>query len=415
MPAQGDDRGLRLGVERYREHPQRLMWLLALLLFTDVFGYAIVLPLLPLAATRRGAGVLTVGALFATYSLCQLVCAPLLGYWSDRRGRRPVLLLSLLGSAGGFALMLAGGLWPLALSRVVDGATAGNVFVVYAVLLDEYPEGEWGRRLALLATSTGLGILAGIGVSALVAGRGLAAAAGIAMVLSLISAALVWQLLPETARKVPMGATGVLWRQLLTPHQMVRGAILAGLFSATLQSAFLLALPIFLFRLLGFHEVQSGIVIAGLVAAAAAFQAGVVTRLMKVLTPRDVTLTGFALAALGGTAAILARDAPWAIAAATGLILGAATLAPAVTALIGVCHSQYGKGAIMGLSQSMASAGNLAGPLLGYGALQLFSTPGYGGVCTALAVVGALLTMAVLLPARSRERERDPASDHPPT
>ena len=75
----------------------RIADVLALLVFTDTFGYAIVLPLLPLAAQRRGANALAVGALFATYSALQLFCAPILGRLSDRWGRRPVLVASLAG------------------------------------------------------------------------------------------------------------------------------------------------------------------------------------------------------------------------------------------------------------------------------------------------------------------------------
>jgi MFS transporter, DHA1 family, tetracycline resistance protein len=378
------------------------MWLLGLLLFTDTFGYAIVLPLLPLEAARRGAGTLGAGWLFATYSLCQLVCAPALGRWSDRWGRRPVLLLSLLGSAVGFALMLPGALWPLALSRLVDGATAGNVSVVNAALLDRYPRHEWGRRLTLLSTATGLGILAGIGTSALLASRGLRAAAAVAMCLSLVSMILVWRLLPETAGRVRAAAgPSAGWRGLLGLAADVRLAIPAGLAATTVQAAFLLALPVFLLRRAGFHEVSSGIAIAGLVGLAAAFQALVVTWAMGALGVRRVALGGFGLALAGGVLAAAIQGAAAALVAAAVLMLGVATLAPALTALIGLCNRALDQGAIMGVNQSVASAGQMAGPLLSYGMLDLLSTPAYGALCAVLAAAGALL----VLPTRPRPDE----------
>jgi len=378
------------------------VWLLCLLLFTDTFGYAIVLPLLPLEAARRGAGTLGVGWLFATYSLCQLVCAPVLGRWSDRWGRRPVLLLSLLGSAAGFALMLPGALWPLALSRLVDGATAGNVSVVNAVLLDTFPRREWGRRLAVLSTATGLGILAGIGVSALLASRGLGAAAAVALVLSLVSMTLVWRLLPETVRRDRAPGPRAGWRQLLGLAAQARLAVPAGLAATTVQAAFLLALPVFLLRRAGFHEVPSGIAIAGLVGLAAAFQALVVTWAMGALGVRRVALGGFGLALAGGGLAAAAQGAAAALAAAAVLMLGVATLAPALTALIGLCNQALDEGAIMGVNQSVASAGQMAGPLMSYAALELISTPAYGVLCAALAGAGALL----VLPTRPRGEAR---------
>jgi DHA1 family tetracycline resistance protein-like MFS transporter len=369
------------------------VWLLCGLLFTDTFGYAIVLPLLPLEAERRGAGILGVGWLFATYSLCQLLCAPVLGRWSDRCGRRPVLVLSMLGSAAGFALMLPGALWPLALSRLVDGATAGNVSVVNAVVLDTSPRAEWGRRLALLATATGLGILAGIAASALLAAHGLRAAALVALGLSLVSMLLVWRLLPETAPRDRAPGPRQGWRQLLPLAARVHLAVPAGLAATTAQAAFLLALPVFLLRRAGFHEVPSGIAIAGLVGLAAAFQAVVVTWAMGALGVRRVALGGFALALAGGVLVAVGQGTVAALAAAAVLMLGVATLAPALTALIGLCNETLGQGAIMGLNQSVASAGQMAGPLLSYAVLDLFPTPAYGILCAALAAAGALLVL----------------------
>src|SRR4051794_122349 len=86
--------------------PTRITLILCLLVGIDTFSYAVLLPLLPFAAERSGASVLPIGGLFASYSIGQLLAAPLLGAWSDRVGRRPILLLSQAGSGLGFALLL---------------------------------------------------------------------------------------------------------------------------------------------------------------------------------------------------------------------------------------------------------------------------------------------------------------------
>jgi predicted MFS family arabinose efflux permease len=367
----------------------RLGYLLALLVFTDTFGYAIVLPLLPLAAQRRGAGALAVGALFATYSALQLLCAPILGRLSDRWGRRPVLVASLAGSAAGFALMLAGGYLPLLVSRVVDGATAGNIAIVNAIVLDRFPRADWGARFTALSTATGLGLLVGIGVSAGLARFGLSAAALVALALCVASAGFVWRFLPETAAQAP---TAQRWTISLIGIQR---AIPAGLVATALQAAFILTLPLYLNRVLGWHEVEATLALAGLIALAAAFQLAVVKRLMSRLDARSVAMLGFALLLVGGLALVSSHTAAGVLGGAAAAILGVALLSPTVPTLISLRNSSLNEGAVMGVNQSVASAGQMAGPLLGYGALQLFAAPGYGAVCAVLAAGGMALTYPI--------------------
>jgi MFS family permease len=368
----------------------RIAEVLALLVFTDTFGYAIVLPLMPLAAQRRGASPLAVGALFATYSGCQLLCAPLLGRLSDRFGRRPLLLASLGGSAIGFALMLLGGYLPLLISRVIDGVTAGNIAIVNAVVLDRFPRAAWGARFTYLSTATGLGILVGIGVSAALARLGLSAAALVALALCIGSAGFLWRFLPETATKERV-------EQPMTVRQAatLQRAVPAGLVATVLQAAFLLTLPLYLNRLLGWDQVKSTLALAGLIAVAAISQVVMVSPLMRRLDPRSVALSGFALLLVGGLVLVGSNAAPGVLAGAVAAILGVAFLSPAVPTLISHRNRALQQGAVMGMNQSVASAGQMAGPLLGYGALQLFAAPGYGAICAALAVGGIALTYPI--------------------
>jgi DHA1 family tetracycline resistance protein-like MFS transporter len=367
----------------------RLAQVLALLVFTDTFGYAIVLPLLPLAAQRRGASAIAVGALFATYSGCQLICAPILGRLSDRFGRRPVLLVSLAGSAAGFAIMLLGGYVPLLISRVVDGVTAGNIAIVNAVVLDRFPRSDWGARYTALSTATGLGLLVGIAVSAGLARFGLGAAALTALGLCIASAAFVWRFLPETATKARVAQP---WTLRLVG---IEGAIPAALVATVLQAAFLLTLPLYLNRVLGWHEVESTVALAGLIGLAAAFQLVAVKRLLRRIDVRTVAILGFGLLLAGGIVFLLSHAAVGVLAGAAASILGVALLSPAVPTLISLRNSTLQQGAVMGVNQSVASAGQMAGPILGYGALQLLAVPGYGAVCVALAAGGIALTYPI--------------------
>lgn len=367
---------------------RRLVALLGVVVFADTFGYAIVLPLMPLAASRRGAGPAAVGILFATYSGLQLISAPFLGRISDRYGRRPVLLASLIGSAAGFALMLVTGYWPLLVSRIVDGATAGNVSVANAIVLDRFPRPDWGARFTLLSSMTGLGIVAGVAVSAGLARFGLSAAALVAMGLCLATALALFFLLPETS---PLARATGRWRFPVLDVQM---AIPSGLAATALQSAFLLTLPLYLYRLLGWREVQGTTAIAVLIGVAAAFQLGVVGRVMRRIGARATALCGLALLVVGGLALTAAGGVAPVLGAATIAVLGVALLSPAVPTLISFQNQALMQGEVMGINQSVASAGQMTGPLLGYGAM-LIAPAAYGVVCTALAAGGLALTFPI--------------------
>lgn len=375
----------------------RVTALLCLLVMVDSFGYAVVLPLLPFVAERLGASIYAIGAMFASYSLCQLVAAPLLGSLSDRFGRRPLLLLSQVGSAAGFALLLGPvGFWVLILSRLVDGLTAGNISILYAAVLDHFPRQTWGRRFAYLSTATGSGILLGLITSSLVARLGLGAAAGLALLLTAISLAFTWRLLPETRQRQPTVSVLEAWRRVaLSGQRAVLGKVELGVLVSTLaQTAFLLALPLYLARLLGYQEEDATRFIAALFVAAAVFQVVVVPRLIDRLTERGAALVGFGLLAGGGLTVAMASNLALAVSGGTLLIWGIACLSASLPALLGARNQVLDEGALMGLNQSVVSLGQMIGPLLGYGALSL-STVGYGAVAVVLAVAGAVATLAV--------------------
>ena len=268
--------------------------ILCLLAFVDTFGYAIVVPLLPFAARDYGASTLAIGAIFASFSLCQLIAAPSLGSLSDRFGRRPLLLLSQCGTAAGFVLMiLARSVWPLLLSRVIDGATAGNVSVINAAMLDRYNKRFWARQFTYLATATGAGLVAGIIVGAALAPLGLAAASTAALSLSLLSLATTWFVLPETlVRREPI-AMRVVWRRAIADAPLRQAGGVKLLFIIA-QSAFVLAFPLYLLKRLGYADERAALMMAALLAIGAAFQLSAVVRVIGAVGERTTALFGFA-------------------------------------------------------------------------------------------------------------------------
>jgi DHA1 family tetracycline resistance protein-like MFS transporter len=128
----------------------------------DLVGFGIIIPVLPLYAERFGATPAVVGALFASFSVAQLLLAPVWGAVSDRIGRKPVLLLSLAGTAVGSLLTgLAGSLPLLFAGRLLDGASGASVSVGQAAVADVAEPGERARLFGLLGAAFGLGFVAG--------------------------------------------------------------------------------------------------------------------------------------------------------------------------------------------------------------------------------------------------------------
>ena len=141
----------------------------------DLVGFGIVLPLLPIYSERFGATATTIGLLVAAYSLAQAVASPLLGRLADRIGRKPVLLISLAGTAVGSLLTgLAGGLVLLFVGRIIDGLSGGSVSVAQAAVVDVASPDERPRLLGLLGAAFGVGFVVGPalgGLGALVSPR----------------------------------------------------------------------------------------------------------------------------------------------------------------------------------------------------------------------------------------------------
>lgn len=132
------------------------------IVFVDLLGFSIVLPLIPFYAKDYGANDFVAGLLVASYALAQLIGAPLLGRMSDRYGRRPVLLISIAGTILGFVLLgVAGGLFMLFVSRIVDGLTGGNISVAQAYIVDITDQKSRAQALGIIGAAFGLGFIIG--------------------------------------------------------------------------------------------------------------------------------------------------------------------------------------------------------------------------------------------------------------
>lgn len=354
-----------------------------LIVLVDVLGLTIVLPLLAFYAEHLGASPLVASLLVSVFAACQLVSGPLLGRLSDRVGRKPILLLSQLGTLAGFLVLAeARVLWLVFLGRVLDGLTAGNLSIAQAYIADVTTPQNRARSFALIGIAFGLGFLVGPAISGYLSQFGLHVPFYAASALSLTSIVATALLLPanpprpagaEADDAAPEAAPGGKRLALLdwgTYVQYFRRPQLASLLAQFF--CFALAFAIFTAgfglwaeRRLGFGARETGYLFAYSGFLGIVLQGGLIGRLVKRFGERPLVTVGFVGFVLGyglltGTYAL-----PLLVAAATFGAIGQAVLRPTLTSLITQQVGRREQGTVLGLNQSLLSVAQITGPALG--------------------------------------------------
>jgi len=188
--------------------------------FVDLLGFSLILPLLPYYADTFGASEFTTGLLVASYAAMQLIGAPILGRLSDRYGRRPMLLVSIFGTFLGFLLLgFANALWLLFASRMLAGLAGGNLSVAQAYIADVTDAKNRAKGLGLVGAAFGLGFIIGPATGGFLSqwGYGVPSfvAAGLAFInLILVAAWLPESLTPERRAQIPEKRPGLTFSAL---------------------------------------------------------------------------------------------------------------------------------------------------------------------------------------------------------
>src|SRR5689334_1693581 len=171
--------------------------------FVDMLGLIIVYPLLPFYATRLGANAAMVGALIAAFSVAQLLSAPAWGWMSDRYGRRPAILVGLLVSAVAYLIFaVAGSIWLLFVSRIIQGLGGGTIGVVQAYVADISEGKDRAKALGWLSAVTSLGAVVGPAIGSLLVRVGGQSAPGVgSATLCVMVSVFAWRFLRESRTK----------------------------------------------------------------------------------------------------------------------------------------------------------------------------------------------------------------------
>ena len=173
-----------------------------LIVFIDLLGFGIILPLLPYIAEKYQATPLQIGIISAAYSFFQLIASPILGRLSDRYGRKKILIISQLGSTIGYLILgLAGNLPLLFLSRIIDGITGGNISIAQAYIADVTTKENRAKGMGLIGAAFGLGFIFGPAIGGALSKISYSAQAYFATAVSLITVFATMFFLKETVNE----------------------------------------------------------------------------------------------------------------------------------------------------------------------------------------------------------------------
>lgn len=356
-----------------------------LIVAVDILGFTIILPLLPFYSELLGASPTVVGALVSTYAVCQLIAGPILGQLSDTFGRRPVLLVSQIGTLLGFLLMAgATNLWVLFLARAIDGATAGNLTTAQAYISDVTKPENRAKAFAVIGIAFGFGFLVGPAISGFLTQFGYRAPIYMAAALSFTTIICTLFLLPrrevihewrdqDAASAAPGGKRLSLfswgeYTKYFANRDLAR-LLMQWLLFALSFSTFVSGFALFAERRYTWGGHPVGAREVGYIFAFSGFigiimQGGVVGRAVKWLGERRVVQIGFFTSLLGYAAIGLTRTVSQLLVVSGLSSIGGAGLRPALTSMITQQAGKREQGVILGLTQSLMSIAQIVAPLI---------------------------------------------------
>jgi MFS transporter, DHA1 family, tetracycline resistance protein len=375
------------------------MPILFLIVFIDLVGFGLVIPLLPFYAERFAASPLQMTLLFAIYSLMSMLAGPFWGRLSDRVGRRPVLMASMAAAALAYGwLAFADALWMLFAARAVAGICAGNIAAAQAYVADVTPPEARARGMGMIGAAFGFGFIIGPVIGGVLAGDDLATAdlqtpALIAGGLSLVAFFGVLLLLPESrsagGRRLAGRSSAAALRAAFAQPALTRLFLVFFLvvlaFSALETTFAWWAIGQF-----GWGPRPNGFVFFYVGLLSALIQGVLIGPVTRRFGEERLMLCGLVLLALGLVALPLARNLEVLVLAMTALALGIGLTQPSVNSLISRHAAAERQGEVLGLAQSIGALSRVLGPLAAGGLFEVAGrhSPFLWG---AALVVGALL------------------------
>ena len=379
--------------------------------FIDLLGFGIIIPLLPFYAESFGASALAIGLLGTSFSLMQFLFSPIWGRWSDQIGRKPIILIGLLGSCLSYVTMaVAGSLTLLFVARIVGGIAGANIPTAQAYIADVTTPENRARGMGLMGAAFGLGFIFGPAIGGLLSRFSPETPMWFAAALCFANFVAAWFLLPES--RVVSALTRSLGRMEAFRHAMTQPTlllILALYFIVTMAfSAFEATFALFTEARFGFTAASIGFLFAFIGAIIALIQGVFIGRVVKRVGERRV----IPVAILGIAISIGMLTVVWSVPtllAALGLLaMGMGFNNPSLSSMVSKLSHEDDQGGNLGLASSLASLGRVVGPAWGG-----YLYDAYGMTTPYLSAAGVMLvafavSMAGLRPphhAQSARRE----------
>jgi DHA1 family tetracycline resistance protein-like MFS transporter len=344
----------------------------AVIFFTiliDLIGFGIIIPILPYYAQRLGAGGFGLGVLLGVFSLMQFVATAILGRTSDRVGRRPILLTTMLFNAAGYLLFAAAQSYPvLFVARVVSGFAGGNISAAQAYMADITTPSERSRGMGIIGAAFGLGFIIGPAVGGLSAHYfGPAAPGLVAAGLSLVNFVSAYFVLPESLRDEHRAVREIWDFSHLGDalrHPRLAPLMMAWALAPLAFAGYTVALPLWAGVAFGWKEQQLGWLFTIIGATAAVVQGYLFGKLAARVGDRSLLVAGL----FGMALAIAVIPALHSSAALYGwtvvLAFSNSIFGPAATGLVSVFADPTEQGTVLGAAQALGALGRLLGPVV---------------------------------------------------
>ena len=345
------------------------LFVIWLTIFIDLMGFGIVMPILPYYAQRFGAHGLGYGALVGAFSLMQFLATALLGRLSDRVGRRPILLTTMLLNAAGYVLFaFAPSYFLLLVSRLVSGFAGGNISAAQAYVADITSAEDRSKGMGLIGMAFGLGFIVGPGIGVLAAHYGGHAGPGlVAAGLSLVNLVSAYWILPESLKEEHRTARDT-WpfghMAEALAHPELRALMLVWAIAPFAFAGYTVALPLWAAASLGWQEQQLGVFFVVVGTVAAVVQGGLFRVLTRRVGDRALLIAGMVGMALAiGAVPFLASSGAlyaWTVV----LAFSNSIMSPAAAGLVSTFAAANEQGTVLGVAQSLAALGRFSGPVM---------------------------------------------------
>lgn len=345
-----------------------------LVVFIDLMGFGLIIPILPIYADQLGAPGWVIGLVASAFSIMQFLFGPFWGNLSDRLGRRPILMGSMALMGLSYVLFAhSASLALLFASRLLAGIAAANISAAQAFISDITPPERRAKNFGIIGAAFGLGFIFGPPIGGyLKAELGIQAVGYAAAAFSFFNFLMAWILLPETlqdrSERVSLFANPFKELRATLKRPVIRELVMLTFVFITAFSMMHVTAALFWEKEYGLSEKQIGFMFMYIGVLAAIIQGGLIGKFNQWWGENQLLVAGTILMMLGLVLMPFPPKSwfyPWELVCLAVISVGNAFLTPTISSLLSKISGPKEQGLIMGAYQSFSSLGRVFGPFIG--------------------------------------------------